>query len=71
MDIGPTLVRAALGSESGTSTGAGSGERGGGQVQEGENKANRGVKSQRDYRDCLEVRVDWGADRRAKGKADR
>lgn len=40
MDIGSTLVSAALGSESGTSMGAGSGERGG-QVQEGENKANR------------------------------
>lgn len=40
-------------------------------MQEGENKANRGIKSQRDYRDCLEVRVYWGAGRRAKGKADR
>lgn len=41
MDIGPTLVRAPLSSEAGTSAGAGRGARGGGQVQEGKNKANR------------------------------
>lgn len=39
MDTGPTLVRAPLVSKAGGSAGAGSGERGGGWMQEGENKA--------------------------------
>lgn len=35
-----------------------------------ESEKTEGVRSQRDHRDCFEVRVRWGAGRGEKGHAD-